>query len=289
MADISRDQALTSMRGFLTSGAFSDLTIVCGMDSYKVHKVIVCGRADFLARAERFGGKESQSGTIELPEDEPAVVKLLVQYLYEGEYEPLLPANDRAGTMHAAIAKPRRPTVDDKGNVYNYGFPHYCGLLGRKCHAPNLCPHHTCKMEYLNGYGCNFRCQAFICAECNNPPQPPPPSLNGTSDQLLTHAKMYEIADKYDIVGLKDLVKEKFSRSCKHFWNDEEFAVAAHYAYSTTPDEDKGLRDIVSTTISSHMEIIEKAEIRVLMTEFNGLALGVLDGVIAEHGLGQKN
>lgn len=41
----------------LDSGAFSDLTITCGPDSYQVHKAIVCARADFFARAIKFGGK----------------------------------------------------------------------------------------------------------------------------------------------------------------------------------------------------------------------------------------
>jgi hypothetical protein len=29
--------------------------------------------------------KESQDGTIDVPEEEPATIKLLMQYLYEGE------------------------------------------------------------------------------------------------------------------------------------------------------------------------------------------------------------
>jgi hypothetical protein len=41
----------------LTSGEYSDLTIQCGDDVYKVHKVVVCTRAGFFARAIKFGGK----------------------------------------------------------------------------------------------------------------------------------------------------------------------------------------------------------------------------------------
>jgi hypothetical protein len=40
--------------------------------------------------------------------------------------------------------------------------------------------------------------------------------------------------------------------------------------------EDKGLRGVVSSTISNHMELIRKPAIQALMTEFNGLALGIL-------------
>lgn len=43
----------------LETGAYSDLTITCGSDTYKVHKAVVCERLDFFARALRFGGQVS--------------------------------------------------------------------------------------------------------------------------------------------------------------------------------------------------------------------------------------
>lgn len=99
---------------------------------------------------------------------------------------------------------------------------------------------------------------------------------------------MYEIADKHDVVGLKELVLEKFKRACVSFWDDDTFSVATHYAFSTTMDSDKGLRDIVSITITEHMELIQKAEIQALMTEFNGLALGIMLKKADEHGWVKK-
>ncbi|KAH6840411.1 hypothetical protein B0T12DRAFT_459647 [Alternaria alternata] len=264
MAGVAQKQVLASLKGFLKSGAYSDLTIACGSDTYKVHKVIICGRADFFARTLSFGGKESESGIVDLPEDEPTIVKLLIQYLYEGEYDPLLPDGEasRALSSTGARTQTSRPKHDLDGLPYSYDFPH------------------------------NFNCE-----ECNpSPPlpltplpstplpSPPLPSLNGNADQLLLHAKMYEIADKYDVVGLKDLVIEKFHRACQHFWDSDMFPVAAHHVFSTTPDHDKGLRDIVSATISAHMGLIKKPEVKVLLTEFNGLALGILEEKIIEHG-----
>jgi hypothetical protein len=41
----------------LDTGKYSDLVITCKDDSYSVHKVVVCNRADFFARAVKFGGK----------------------------------------------------------------------------------------------------------------------------------------------------------------------------------------------------------------------------------------
>jgi hypothetical protein len=99
---------------------------------------------------------------------------------------------------------------------------------------------------------------------------------------------MYEIADKYDVVGLKDLAREKFSRACQYYWDDAEFAVASYHVFSTTPDHDKGMRKVVSATISAHMKLVEKPRVKFLMTEFNGLALGILEEKIKELGWGKK-
>ncbi|KAF2703730.1 hypothetical protein K504DRAFT_473736 [Pleomassaria siparia CBS 279.74] len=222
MAETSRDQMMTSVKELFKSGDYSDLVLTCGNDTYKVHKNIVCTRAKFFAKAIKFPGKESEEGKIDLPEDEPEIVKLLVQYLYEAE--------PKAKKSAKSLTPQEEEVQRLKSQGYSMIFPH------------------TCKLEFGN-------CQA---------------------DQLLTHAKMYEIADKYDVIGLKDLSGEKFRRACQSFWNDAHFPVAANHAFSTTPDHDKGLRDIVCNIISDQMELLDKPEIEALMTEFNGLAFGVL-------------
>lgn len=173
-------------------------------------------------------GKESQTGEINLGEDEPEVIKLLMQYLYEGEYEPAVPDDGVGGTL----TPPRY--------YYEGGSPYKSS--------------HTSL-----------------------------PTLNGTAPQLLTHTKMYEIGDKYDVIGLKDLAKEKFARACKHFWKTPEFASAAHHAFSTTVEDDKGLRGIVSARICEHIELVNDPGVSVLMTQFNGLALGVLQAKVNEN------
>ncbi|KAI4633805.1 uncharacterized protein J4E87_000971 [Alternaria ethzedia] len=234
MAAAAQQHALASLKGLLESGAYSDLTISCNGDAYKVHKNIVCDKVDFFTRALRFGGKESQNDAIDLPEDDPAIVRRLIQYLYEAEYTPLL--SDVASTGSARC---------------HYNEAGYFLGAGTGC-----CAHFTCD-----------KCEVDTAVL---------PSLNGREYQLLLHVKMYEIADKYEVRGLKDLAREKFQRSCKQFWDSDVFAVAAHHVFSSTPDSDKGLRDLVSLTISKHMCLMDKPEIEALLTEFNGLAFGLL-------------
>jgi len=246
--------------------------------------MIVCARAAFFARTIKFGGKEVTDGKIDLPEDEPAIVALLISYLYEGEYEPRLSeasgANSTVADMVDFEVIRTDVSTDISGYNYSYHFPHTCERVGDWYCAPYeqryVCPHHTCLAN------CGANCKDFMCSECTRS------ITKGNSEHLLIHAKMYEIADKYDVVGLKDLAKEKFKLACAASWNDDAFSIAAHHAFSTTMEDDKGLRDIVSGTISDHMELVRKPEVQALLTEFNGLSLGILMKKADEHGWGVK-
>lgn len=95
---------------------------------------------------------------------------------------------------------------------------------------------------------------------------------------------MYEMADKYKVVGLKELAKEKFSRGCKHFWDTLDFPIAAFHAFLTTPEADTGLKDCVSRAIAANMQLVQKPKIRALLMKFNGLALRILDAKSKELG-----
>ncbi|KAL5115329.1 hypothetical protein ACEQ8H_006774 [Pleosporales sp. CAS-2024a] len=276
MADNVRDKLAGSLKSILASGEYSDFIITCKGDVYNVHKAIVCARSGFFKRAEKFPGKisitivlsrmfkESEEGKVDLPEDNPELVKLLVHYLYAGEYFPWLPDG---GCME--LVRTFKYTGHRQGG-YHYKFPHTCRPGG--CNGGQVCQHHDCRDHYYN-----HPCKDFVCSSCipdwNSKVLPPPV---GSSIQLLLHAQMYGIGDKYDVMGLKQLAREKFLRSATEYWDSNDFAPAAHCAFSTTPEGDKGLREIISHIISKHMELLNKPAIEALLTEFNGLALGLL-------------
>ncbi|KAF2823014.1 hypothetical protein CC86DRAFT_299958, partial [Ophiobolus disseminans] len=247
------------------SGKYSDFVITCGTDTYNVHKSVVCARSDFFERAERFAaGKESKEGKVNLPEDDPVVVKLLIQYLYEGEYDPKLPDGDNMDeSMKVVFSRYNE-------NGYSYEFPHTCAAERYRCDQ-GICPHHYCNVF------CHSDCVEFVCKTCcpNGAPSVLP-AAEGDALQLKLHAKIYEIGDKYYVVGLKELAREKFLRACAKYWDDEHFAPVAHYAFSTTPEDDRGLRDVVINTISQHMVLLNKPAVEAMLAEFNGPALGLL-------------
>jgi len=202
--------------------------------------------------------QEAAEGKVDLPEDDPHAVKLLVQYFYECEYSPEL--NELIRTFESA----KMPIADRKPG-YHYRFPHTCAP---GCPPPRhaVCHHHSCVSET-----CKDTCVNFICKQCINTQL-----SEGDAAQLLLHAMMYEVADKYDIPGLSVLAKEKFARSCEAFWNTEGFVTAAEHALTTTPDSDTGLRQLLCQTIVAHIELINKPGIATLLSNHTGFAHGVL-------------
>lgn len=267
-----------------TSGEYTDLTIKCGADIHRVHKIIVCKQVSFFTIALRFSGKvcivdsrglertrsddkqEAQTDVIDLPEDEPNVIASLIQYLYTGKYQDDFSTTPR--NAHASPITPsnipiqRTETWDVMGDPYTYDFPHTCT---EECGKRTLCPHHYCDHDT-----CSLACKAFICDECclvgrlGGPPQ------------LLKHSKMYATADKYDVTGLKELAVKYFQVACDGCWDVESFAVTIDHVFCSTLPEDTGLRSIIIDTMSNNMVLMRKAEIRAMVVAHSDLAVGVL-------------
>ncbi|KAF5971673.1 hypothetical protein FBULB1_9087 [Fusarium bulbicola] len=72
----------------LKTDDYSDLTITCGKDQYRVHKAIICPRSKFFKAACDGKFKEAQTGTIDLPDDDPVAVRMMIDYLYRDTYLP---------------------------------------------------------------------------------------------------------------------------------------------------------------------------------------------------------
>ncbi|KAF5569597.1 hypothetical protein FPANT_13896, partial [Fusarium pseudoanthophilum] len=84
-AQNAQSEALANL---LKTGKYSDLTISCGNDQYRVHKAIICPRSNFFEAAFSGEFKEAQTGEIDLPDDDPVAVKMMIEYLYHDTYMP---------------------------------------------------------------------------------------------------------------------------------------------------------------------------------------------------------
>ena len=78
--------------------------------------------------------------------------------------------------------------------------------------------------------------------------------------ELHIHAQMYGLADEYDIKDLKEEALWKFKLSLQvveEFENEQEKLLATiPLIYSTTPDSDRGLRDVVVDYGATNLEDI---------------------------------
>ena len=218
--------------------------------------------------------------SVDLPDEDPTTFKLLMHFLYEGDYAPILESSVLEDGYHQAMGIRTTPQ--------QAAFPHTCvtssshpspRTIRVRC-TEALCYHHTCSVQ------CNtpsaglanpapVACVNFTCPECPLAKDKPSPAVIVPED-LLTHAKMYAIADRLIVGGLKHLVKTKFLVTCHYHWNSPQFSEALEYVFTSTPEKDKGMRFIVCRTIANHITLLKDPKIKEMMMEFNDLAYGVL-------------
>ncbi len=60
----------------------------------------------------------------------------------------------------------------------------------------------------------------------------------------MVHAKIYALAEKYLIPGLKALAVRKFDIASAKHWDSDDFLKAAQEAYTSTIETDRGLKAI---------------------------------------------
>jgi hypothetical protein len=89
---------------------------------------------------------------------------------------------------------------------------------------------------------------------------------------LLTHTRVYALAEKYDIPSLKELSQGKFEMAMACFYDSSEFADAIEEVYSTTVDSDRGLRDIVLQAFRSHPALATTQDVFAVIKETPALA-----------------
>lgn len=74
----------------------------------------------------------------------------------------------------------------------------------------------------------------------------PDGAMEKTSVRMMNDVRVYAIADKYVIPGLKELAKTKFANLAFSTELVLRFPTVIYEIYDTTPPEDRGLRDIVT-------------------------------------------
>jgi hypothetical protein len=71
---------------------------------------------------------------------------------------------------------------------------------------------------------------------------------------IIEHAKVFAIAVKYQIDGLRDLAASKFKDAAIAHLGHEDFVHSIYVAYNSTADEVTQLRDVVTDILHQHFD-----------------------------------
>jgi hypothetical protein len=103
----------SSLERLYRTREYSDLVVSCKGKEYHVHKAVLCPRSDFFAAACREGFKEGREARIDLPEDDPRIVEIMVFYFYHLDYMNGFGNDFGAFEDHIHIKKDAEPYMPD--------------------------------------------------------------------------------------------------------------------------------------------------------------------------------
>lgn len=109
-----------------------------------------------------------------------------------------------------------------------------------------------------------------------NPVQAKP---DGDINVLYTHAKVYEVAEKYNIPELKVVAMTKFVTELNYrAWSQRDIISIAHYVYGSTVESDRELRSRILNFIVNSFAKFDDKSIREMQKEPQ-LTFDILDGL----------
>ncbi|KAF2251317.1 hypothetical protein BU26DRAFT_603766 [Trematosphaeria pertusa] len=244
-----------SMQSLLQSGKHSDFVITCGDDTYNVHKSIVCSQSDFFDAASRFG-KEGEEGKVDLPDDDPETVKNMMQYLYGLDYH--LPSDNASGPIHVMLPRDPSASMNNTAITWARRVDMTVWKLGtvlveaiQRYHPQIYKDSDRAIMLQLDDKAQELAVNEVynhVVTVSNNFTKefPDPPCCK----YLRTHAEVYALAEKYNISGLKEAAAEKFQDTMEDIFTGQSFYDTVRFVYTSTPDTDDCLRDIVAGRIA---------------------------------------
>ncbi|KAJ0157736.1 Nitrogen assimilation transcription factor nit-4 [Fusarium oxysporum f. sp. albedinis] len=229
--DDTTNQALQTALKKAEAGLYSDLKITCCNKQYQVHKAIICPRSCFFRNACENYFQVSPDGFAF--ESRSNVINLpeddpeAVDSMIYYIYNGYYPKMD-PGTQ--GISKDRLAAAGWKLETFGKMFP--CQLFASLADI-------LCSGEFTGGLQVKF---------------------------LVLHAEVYALAEKYDVLGLKEMAQRCFRiiSNCGGCCS-KEFAQACEFVYTTTIDSDRGLRDVVVQSLLEHPRALDEEHIRSAM------------------------
>lgn len=208
----------------MRSQKYTDLTLSCQGQEFKVHRAIVCPQSPVLAAVCDGGFKETTSRIIDLNEFDVDTVKQMIMFMYTYTYYDNDNDNVQAGPDDMPV-----PEADSKREVEPQ--IQHLGL------QPNI--HQTASQIT---------------------PETKEKTEEGTGEvmrstmlkSLLFHVKMNSIADYYDILELRSFSRKKVKKILNTSWSPHDFPIVMREVFNST--RDKELHDILSEVMAAHID-----------------------------------
>ncbi|KAK5996373.1 hypothetical protein PT974_01707 [Cladobotryum mycophilum] len=335
-------ELLQSLSSLHKEGKYSDLKIVCDGKEYLVHKAILCPRSSFFAAACDGPFKESKTGIVELNDDDPEAVELMVYWFYHLDYPKIDDTTGNPQAIRSLFSKPspfssglssdqgvssassnsglfsapfsnrttRSPTPTTATNTSSNATPPVSslfastatqaatrGLFGTtpspfsaRISTATPIAHglfgssssNTTTPNVFSGIGStpanNASVGSFFVSSSSTATGQQPLALDSNAGDLdlIVHAKMYALAEKYDLGALKQLALEKFKRGVMTKWATMDFLEAAELAFTSTVETDRALREVVVNTLVNHRSLLRTMSTQAVLKRVENLAFEVL-------------
>lgn len=199
-----------------------------------------------------------------MPDDEPQIVKHMVHYLYTLNYPAFHSAERKQEQQEQRATTPVQPISGDQwGAAVRSPRP---AVKTKKDKKAGTYPYGYINQRY------NDLEEPSSAVDAHDPII----TKSARMSPLTEHAKVYALAEKYHIAGLKSLARTYFQAATSTDWNTADFAAAIHVVYTTTIAEDTGLREIVISALQQHTSLVDKPEVEATLRELNGLSFDLL-------------
>ncbi|KAF2440105.1 hypothetical protein P171DRAFT_448040 [Karstenula rhodostoma CBS 690.94] len=282
------DEFMRSMKSLLENGEHSDFKITCRGKTWNVHKPILCSQSAYFEAVVRFGGMETSTGVLDLPEEDPEILGYMIQFLYNSDYE--LPSDKDSGPwwVRPDWRKARKSDMlmwctglqldepEVKRHIDNLCWIFSPRFMTQLMEAhPRLKEVPRSKVSTVDGATfqpvLDLLTKLFSANKNDIYILDYPPAAN--SHNAWIHAHLYAIADRYDLPTLKETAAGRFEKSLKSMFSGIEFHEAVGVAFTTTPDTDTTLRQMVAKHIYEEKSIYGwYSQLDACMGEVPGLA-----------------
>ncbi|KAI9753456.1 MAG: hypothetical protein M4579_005140 [Chaenotheca gracillima] len=247
---LPKEAVLRATAELYESKQHSDVTIECGTEQIPAHGFLLSFRSTYFRGALGGGFLEGLTNKITLPGDELNTLRRALSYIYTLNYDDA--EKDEPQFTDRELQDRRQHNWDTDHFKWGFVRPDDLSVL-QSCFKRDPPIIWTAPTE---AWGIR------------------------TGNKCMNNALVYAFADKYDIIGLKELAKTKFLRSLETNFSKLRHLEVVQAVFETTPDSDDGLRDMMAIHCSELLILrdlnYEETPLEELVPDVGGLPFRVL-------------